>query len=213
MTPQPTPRWTAAQLARIKPVVFLLCLLPLLRWVWLGAQGQLTANPAQFLILSSGLWALVMLLLTLTVTPLRRMIKQPALIGLRRMLGLFSFFYTVLHIAGWALWEHNGELGPMWQDVIHRTFITVGTIAAVPLLALALTSTRGWMRRLGSRWQRLHRSIYLIAILSVWHFWLVRAGKNDFADVYAYGLLLGILLGVRLVIRLKRKVSTWNTAK
>lgn len=213
MTPRLTPRWTAAQLARIKPIIFLLCLVPLLRWIWLGNQGQLTANPAQFLILSSGLWALVMLMLTLAVTPLRRIIKQPALIGLRRMLGLFSFFYTVLHIAGWAVWEHNGWLGLMWHDVINRTFITVGAIATVPLCALALTSTRGWMRRLGSRWQQLHRSIYLIAILSVWHFWLVRAGKNDFADVYAYGALLGILLGWRLVIRLKRKVNTLKAAK
>lgn len=194
------PRWTASQLARIKPLVFLLGLYPLLRWLWLGSQGGLTANPAQFLILSSGLWALVMLMATLAVTPLRRLVRQPALVGLRRMLGLFSFFYTVLHIIGWALWEHGLSPGPMWTDVLARTFITVGAIATIPMLALALTSTRGWMRRLGANWQRLHRSVYAIAILSVWHFWLVRAGKNDFTEPYVYATLLGVLLLLRPVL-------------
>lgn len=206
MATQLAPRWTAAQLARVKPFIFLLCLYPLLRWIWLGSQGQLTANPAQFLILSSGLWALVMLIVTLSVTPLRRLSGQPALIGLRRMLGLFSFFYTVLHVSGWALWEHSLLPGLMWQDVLNRTFITVGTVATLPMLALALTSTRGWMHRLGSYWGRLHRTIYLIAILSVWHFWLVRAGKNDFLEAYAYAALLGLLLALRLIV--KRNVPT-----
>ncbi len=205
MTAQQQRRWTPAQVARIKPVVFLLCLYPLLRWIWLGVNADLTANPPQFLILSSGLWALVLLMVTLVITPLRRITKQPALIGLRRMLGLFSFFYTVLHIAGWALWEHNVALPYMWQDVINRTFITVGVIATIPLLALAATSTRSWMRRLGSRWQSLHRSVYLIAILSVWHFWLVRAGKNDFAEPYTYALALTILLAFRFIPWLLRK--------
>lgn len=200
-------RWSPAQVSRIKPAVFLLCLYPLLRWIWLGTQADLTANPAQFLILSSGLWALVMLMATLAVTPLRRLIRQPALVGIRRMLGQFSFFYTVLHIVGWALWEHSLSLGFMWQDVVNRTFITIGVIASVPLLALSLTSTRGWMRRLGSRWQSLHRSIYLIAILSMWHFWLVRAGKNDFADVYVYGGVLALLLAARLAFWLQRRYS------
>lgn len=191
-------RWTPQQLARVKPLIFLLCLYPLLRWLWRGSQGDLTANPAQFLILSSGLWALVMLLATLGITPLRRMLDQPALIGLRRMLGLFSFFYTVLHIAGWAWWEHQLLADLIWQDVLNRTFITVGVLATLPLFALALTSTRGWMRRMGSRWQTLHRSIYLIALLSIWHFWLVRAGKNDFFEPYVYGGVLAVLLGLRL---------------
>src|SRR5690554_3707488 len=102
MTRPQTP-WTPARIARIKPLVFLLCLVPALRWIWLGVNANLSANPAQFLILSSGIWALVMLVATLSITPLRRIIGQPALIGLRRMLGLFSFFYTVLHVLGWAL--------------------------------------------------------------------------------------------------------------
>lgn len=186
-------------MARIKPAVFLLCLYPVLRWFWLGFQGDLTANPAQFLILSSGLWALVLLLVTLAITPLRRLLRQPALIRIRRMLGLFSFFYTVLHIVGWALWEHNFWPSSMWQDVLGRTFIMVGVAATIPLIALALTSTGGWMRRLGRHWQRLHRTIYPIALLSIWHFWLVRAGKNDFFEVYLYGATLAALLFARLV--------------
>ena len=202
---RPHARWTAAQVARAKPVIFLLCLAPLFRWIWLGANAGLSANPAQFLILSSGIWALVMLMATLAVTPLRQIIKQPALIGLRRMLGLFSFFYTVLHSAGWALWEHGLLLSGMWQDTLDRTFITIGVVATIPLLALALTSTRGWMRRLGSNWQRLHRCIYAIALLSVWHFWLVRSGKNDFFEPYTYAAVLALLLALRVIFWLRRR--------
>ena len=202
---RPHARWSTAQVARAKPVIFLLCLVPLLRWIWLGANADLSANPSQFLILSSGIWALVTLIATLTITPLRRIIRQPALVGLRRMLGLFSFFYTTLHIIGWALWEHGLLLSSMWQDTIGRTFITVGVLAFLPMLALALTSTRGWMRRLGPHWQRLHRSIYPTAVLSIWHFWLVRSGKNDFAEPYAYAVVLGILLAVRMIPWLRQR--------
>ena len=198
-------RWTATQIARIKPPVFVLCLYPVFRWIWLGINADLSANPAQFLILSSGIWALVMLMATLAVTPLRQIIKQPALISLRRMLGLFSFFYTVLHIAGWALWEHGLLLSSMWQDTLDRTFITIGVVATIALLALALTSTRGWMRRLGSNWQRLHRCIYPIALLSVWHFWLVRSGKNDFFEPYTYAAVLILLLALRVVFWHRRR--------
>lgn len=200
MRPQ-TARWTATDIRRVKPAIFLLGLYPLIRWFWLGYTNSLTANPPQFLILSSGIWALVLLLITLAVSPLRRFTGQPALIGLRRMLGLFSFFYTALHIAGWALWERNASLVSMWQDITERNFIMIGAIATIPMLALALTSTRGWMRRLGSGWQTLHRSVYLIACLSVWHFWLVRSGKNDYAEPYLYGTVLAFLLLCRLVPR------------
>src|SRR5690554_5805878 len=207
---RPHARWTAAQVARAKPVIFLLCLVPLFRWIWLGANAGLSANPAQFLILSSGIWALVTLIATLTITPVRRIINQPALVGLRRMLGLFSFFYTMLHIIGWALWEHGLLLSSMWQDTIGRTFITIGVVATIPLLALALTSTRGWMRRLGSNWQRLHRCIYPIALLSVWHFWLVRSGKNDFFEPYTYAVVLAVLLALRVIFWLRRRSVQTN---
>ena len=190
-------RWSAVQIGRIKPLVFLIALYPALRWVWLGFNGGLGANPPEFLIRSSGIWALVALCLTLAVTPLRRLIRQPALVRLRRMLGLFAFFYTVLHLLGWAFWERGWSLLSMWDDVVQRSFITVGMIAFLPMVALAITSTQGWMRRLGHGWQTLHRSVYVIAALSVWHFWLVRAGKNDFFEPYAYGAVLAVLLLAR----------------
>src|SRR5690606_29183864 len=129
------------------PWLFLLCLFPVYRWLWLGfgAQG-LGANPPEFLIRSTGIWALVLLWLTLAVTPLRRMLAQPALVVFRRMLGLFSFFYSVLHVLGWAWWERGGVFSEMWLDITERTFVWVGVLAFLPMLALALTSTRGWMR-------------------------------------------------------------------
>jgi len=145
----------------------------------MGPEG-LGANPPEYLIRSTGIWAVVLLWVTLCVTPLRRLIGQPALVRVRRMLGLFSFFYTTLHVLGWAWWERGWSVTEMWTDVLQRTFVWVGVLAVIPMLLLAMTSTRGWMRRLGSGWQRLHYSIYPIAALSVWHFWLVRSGKADF---------------------------------
>lgn len=196
-----TPRsnWSSKQIARFKPFLFLLALYPVYRWVWLAYTDGLSANPPEFLIRSTGIWGLVALGLTLAVTPLRRLLGQPALVRVRRMLGLFAFFYTVLHVLGWAFWERGWSLASMWEDIVQRTFILVGTIAFVLMLALAITSTRGWIRRMGHYWQRLHRSVYAIAALSVWHFWLVRAGKNDFAEPYAYGVLLAVLLLLRVM--------------
>ena len=196
--PRPA-KWSAKQLGRIKPLVFFVALYPLLRWIWLGFNDGLGANPPEFLIRSSGIWALVALCLTLAITPLRRLIQQPALVRLRRMLGLFAFFYTVLHLLGWAMWERGWSLASMWDDVVQRTFIMIGMLAFVPMVVLAITSTTGWMRRLGRYWQALHRSVYAVAALSVWHFWLVRAGKNDFFEPYAYAIVLGVLLLFRLV--------------
>ncbi|NYT68060.1 sulfite oxidase heme-binding subunit YedZ [Pusillimonas noertemannii] len=191
--------WTARQIGFFKPLLFIVCLYPVMRWLWLGFQGALTANPPEFLIRSSGIWALVALCLTLAVTPLRRCLGQPALLRCRRMLGLFTFFYSALHVLGWAYWERGLSLSAMWDDIVQRPFIAIGVLAMVPMLAQAVTSTRGWMSRLGARWHTLHRAIYPVAILSVWHFWLIRAGKNDFAEVYAYGAVLGLLLLARLV--------------
>ncbi|MYN13699.1 sulfoxide reductase heme-binding subunit YedZ [Pusillimonas sp. TS35] len=198
-SPLPRARWASRDIARFKPFVFLFCMYPLARWLWLGYAGGLGANPPEFLIRSSGIWALVALCVTLAVTPLRRLIGQPALVGVRRMLGLFAFFYTTLHLLGWALWEQGWSLAGMWHDIITRTFIWVGMLAFVPMLALAITSNHASMQRLGRRWQSLHRSVYVIAVLSVWHFWLVRAGKNDFGEPYAYGAVLALLLGLRVL--------------
>ncbi|MFA7668064.1 MAG: protein-methionine-sulfoxide reductase heme-binding subunit MsrQ [Burkholderiaceae bacterium] len=193
-------RWTARQVARFKPLLFLLCLFPVFRWVVLatGLDG-LGANPPEFLIRSSGLWALVLLWVTLCVTPLRRALGQPALVGLRRMLGLFSFFYTALHVLGWAYWERGWSLADMWADILQRTFVWVGVLATVPMALLALTSTRGWMRRLGRRWHQLHTAIYAIAVLSVWHFWLVRSGKVDYREPVVYAVILAAILLLRFL--------------
>lgn len=195
-------RWTSRQVARFKPLLFLLCLFPVFRWVALatGPEG-LGANPPEFLIRSSGLWALVLLWVTLCVTPLRRLCGQPALVGLRRMLGLFSFFYTALHVLGWAYWERGWSLTEMWADILQRTFVWVGVLATVPMALLALTSTYGWMRRLGRRWQQLHASIYAIAVLSVWHFWLVRSGKVDYREPVIYAVILAAILLLRFLSR------------
>ena len=187
--------WKAAQVGRFKPLVFLLGLYPLLRWIWLGFMGGLTANPPEFLTRSSGLWAWVFLLLTLAVTPSRRLLGQPALVRVRRMLGLFAFFYAALHTAAWAWWDRSGDWLSMWHDILQRPFITLGAVATVLMLVLAATSTHGWQRRLGRRWSSLHRSVYAAAILSVVHFYLVRAGKNDVLDVFVYGaVFLGLML-------------------
>jgi sulfoxide reductase heme-binding subunit YedZ len=208
ITVSPATRWSAKQVSRFKPLLFLLALFPVYRWIWLGYTDGLTANPPEFLIRSTGVWALVALGLTLSVTPLRRFIQQPALVRVRRMLGLFAFFYTVLHIAGWALWERGWSLAYMWDDIVQRTFILVGVLASIPMLALAITSTKGWIHRLGHYWQRLHRTVYAVAVLSVWHFWLVRAGKNDFFEPYVYAAVLAALLLSRVYFYVRNRHRT-----
>src|SRR5690606_34506674 len=150
-------RWTARQVGVFKPVLFIACLYPVMRWFWLGFHDGLTANPPEFLIRSSGIWALVALCLTLAITPLRRYLNQPALLRCRRMLGLYTFFYSALHLLGWAYWERGMSLSAMWDDIVQRPFIAIGMVAMVPMLAQAVTSTRGWMSRLGARWHTLHR--------------------------------------------------------
>lgn len=192
-------------MGRFKPLLFLLCLFPVVRWVWLAlGEYGLGANPPEFLIRSTGIWSLVLLWVTLCVTPLRRLLKQPALVRLRRMLGLFSFFYAALHVLGWAYWERGGSLVLMWDDIVQRTFIWVGVLAFLPMLLLALTSTRGWIRRLGRGWQRLHFSIYGLAVLSIWHFWLVRSGKVDYLEPLLYAMALAVILFVRYPLRRDR---------
>src|SRR5690606_15457172 len=212
-SPRFTQVWTCGviserAISRAKPLVFLFGLYPVFRWMILAYSANgLGANPPEYLIRSTGVWAVIFLWLTLAITPLRRLLRQPLLIRLRRMLGLFSFFYTVLHVLGWAFWERGWSLTEMWVDILQRTFIWVGVLAAVPMVLLALTSTRGWRRRLGSRWQQLHRSIYFIALLSVWHFWLVRSGKVDFREPLVYAGILAALLLLRLPMRGSKRGS------
>lgn len=180
-------------------------LFPLARWIVLGFDGGLTANPQEFLTWSSGTWALVMLWAVLLVTPIRRLSGWGGLLRHRRKLGLYAFFYTVLHVIAWGLWDRGGVWSSMWHDLWQRDFIGIGALAVVCLVPLAVTSTHGWMRRLGRWWTRLHWLVYPAAILSVWHFDWMRAGKNNFFEPHLYAWVLALLLGVRLLWVLKAR--------
>lgn len=161
----------------IKPALFLLCLLPL---AWLSWQaliiGDLGANPVETITRHTGDWALRLLLLTLAMTPLRRLGGWTWPLRIRRMLGLFAFFYACLHFLTWLALDHQADWAEIGADILKRPYITLGFTAFVLLWPLALTSTQTMMRRLGRRWAALHRSVYLIALLAVLHFlWLVKA--------------------------------------
>jgi sulfoxide reductase heme-binding subunit YedZ len=182
-----------------KPVVFLLCLLPLvlllLRAFQVAGLG-LGANPIEALLHELGRWGLKFLLLTLAITPVRRFSGWTWLPRFRRMLGLFAFFYVLLHFLTYAVLDQGLDLAVIIEDVIKRPYITLGMTGLLLLIPLALTSTRGMMRRLGKRWKKLHRLVYIIAILGVWHFyWQV---KLDTLDATVYALILGGLLLARI---------------
>lgn len=183
----------------VKPVLFLVCLLPALWLVYAAASDQLGANPAEALIRSTGDWTLRMLCLVLAVTPLRIQLKLPALARLRRMLGLFVFAYAALHLLCYAWLDMGLEPGDIARDIAKRPFILVGFTAFVLLTPLAATSWNRAIRTLGAaRWQALHRLVYAVAVLAVLHFFWMRAGKNNFAEVQVYAVVLGLLLGWRL---------------
>jgi sulfoxide reductase heme-binding subunit YedZ len=181
-----------------KVVVFLLGLAPIGVLGWRALHGGLTANPIEFITHSTGDWTLLFLIFTLCISPLRKLLRLPELIRFRRMLGLFAFFYVCLHFSTWLVLDKFFDLSEMWKDVIKRRFITVGFTAFVLLIPLAITSTAGWIRRLGGkRWQQLHRAIYAAAVLGVIHYyWLV---KSDVRKPLMYGAVVAILLAWRLV--------------
>jgi sulfoxide reductase heme-binding subunit YedZ len=190
-----------------KFLLFLLSSLPFLFLVWRTIRGDLTANPVEFFQHQTGDWTLRFLVFTLCITPFRKLFNLPELVRFRRMLGLFAFFYVCLHLLTYLGPDQSFNVAGMLKDVAKRPFITVGFAAFVLLIPLALTSTAGWIRRLGGkRWQALHRSIYVCAILGVIHYyWLV---KSDVRKPLFYGLLVAILLTWRLITWLnKRKAS------
>ncbi|MBB1628995.1 protein-methionine-sulfoxide reductase heme-binding subunit MsrQ [Achromobacter sp. UMC71] len=199
------PQWSARAVGRFKPLLFLLGLTPFARWIWLGFNNGLTANPVEFLTRSSGTWTLVCLLVTLSITPLRRLTGQPALVRLRRMCGLFAFFYGAMHFMAWVWWDRGLDPAAMLQDIGERPFITVGFAAFVLMTALAATSTQWAMRKLGKRWQPLHRAIYLIGLLALLHYWWHKAGKNDLTQPALYAAVLALLLGWRLAAWWRRR--------
>jgi len=206
----PTPR----QLTLIKATLFALALLPLARMTWLTVSGQLV-EPLEFITRGSGDWVLYFLCITLALTPLRRLSGWNWLIKLRRMAGLYAFFYACLHFLAFLWFDHFFDLAEMLRDVLKRPFIAVGFSAFLLLIPLAVTSTNGMQRRLGGkRWQRLHRLIYLIAPLGILHFWWMKAGKNDFAEPIVFGLVVALLLGLRLAWRRpKAKPARVSAAK
>jgi len=189
-----------------KAVVFGLCLLPFV-WLFYGAlTQQLGANPAEALIRATGDWTLRFLCLVLAVTPLRIMTKTPALARFRRMLGLFVYFYVVLHLLSYSGFDMSFELSDIARDIVKRPFILVGFSAFLLLTPLALTSANRIIKALGAkRWQRLHQLIYAVAGLAVLHFFWMRSGKNNFAEVFVYAAVLGLLLGWRVVVFSKKK--------
>lgn len=178
-----------------KPVVFLLCALPFL-WLAYGAfTDGLGANPAEYLIRSTGDWTLRFICIVLAVTPLRVSFKLTGLARYRRMLGLFVYFYVVLHLLSYGWFDMGFDLGEIAKDIAKRNFILVGFAAFVLLTPLAATSFNRAIKALGAkRWQRLHKAIYLIAGLGLLHFFWMRAGKNNFTEVFVYAGIVAALL-------------------
>lgn len=179
-----------------KPLIFLLCLLPLGLLLWQGVDGTIGPNPVETLLHTTGNWALRLLLVTLAVTPIRQLTGWAWLIRLRRMLGLFAFFYALLHVITYLWLDQFFAWSAIFEDIVKRPYIMVGFAAFLMLIPLAVTSTRGWIRRLGRRWKQLHRLVYLIAILGVVHFlWLVKA---DLREPLINAAILTALLAVRV---------------
>lgn len=194
-----------------KPVVFLACLIPLALLGWKAYSGGLGANPIEVITHATGDWTLRFLLITLAITPIRKLTGRLWLIRYRRMFGLFAFFYGTLHFLTYIWLDKFFDLHEMLHDVAKRRFITVGFTGFVLLIPLAVTSTKGWIRRLGGkRWQALHRLIYFSAIAGVIHYWwLVKA---DIRLPLEYGVILAVLLGYRIAVWAGPKLAA-NKAK
>lgn len=183
--------------SQLKAALFLASLYPLLRLLWFAYANQLGANPIEFITRSLGTWTLVFLLITLSITPLRKLSNWSWLIRLRRMAGLFAFFYALLHFITYIWLDQFFDLGDIYRDVIKRPFITIGFAAFVLLIPLAITSTNAMMKKLGGkRWQMLHRLIYPVAIFAVLHYWWLV--KKDITQPVIYASVLAVLLAYRV---------------
>lgn len=191
-------RWT-------KAAVFLLALAPMAMLVWWGYRLDLTANPLEFITRYTGDWTLRFLVITLCVTPLRVLLNRPAVTRFRRMLGLFTFFYASLHLLTWVWFDRQFEIAGMWEDVAERAYITVGMTGFVAMVPLAVTSTAGWVRRLGyRRWEKLHRLVYLAAVAGTIHFWWLV--KSDIREPLLYAAIFGALFVFRIAMKLRRVI-------
>jgi len=182
----------------LKPSFFILSLLPLARLVWLGTHDGLGANPVEWITRSTGTWALVFLCITLAMMPLRLMTGSTIWVKMRRMFGLFCFFYALLHFLIWIWLDQNFDVYAMFKDVMDRPFITMGFISFVLLIPLALTSNQWSLRSLGKNWSMLHSLVYIIACTAIAHYWWHKAGKNDLGTVSIYAVIILLLLTFRI---------------
>jgi methionine sulfoxide reductase heme-binding subunit len=203
-----TPRTSTGWVVPGKVVVFLFGLYPLARMVLLGVTGGLGANPIEFITRSTGLWTLVFLCITLAVTPVRRLTGVNALLRFRRMIGLFAFFYVVLHFTTYLWFDKWFDVFAILKDIAKRPFIMVGFAAFVLLIPLAVTSPKAMVRKLGRRWQTLHKLIYPIAVLGILHFWWMKSGKHDLLLPKIYGAIVVLLLAWRLIVWAKGRFKT-----
>ncbi len=188
-----------------KPVIFLLCLVPAALIVTdaLEITGRLGANPIEEIQDRFGIWAIRFIMITLAVSPLRRLTGWNWLARFRRMFGLFTFFYVLMHFLTWLILDQSLLLSAIAEDLTERPFITIGFTAFVLLTAMAVTSTNGMRRRMGRRWQKLHYSVYVVSLLGVWHYWW--QGKKDANDAQVYALILAVLLGLRIWWKVMQK--------
>jgi len=184
-----------------KPLLFVLLLAPALYYGWGLWQDELGANPLEAVIRGLGDWALRILLITLLMSPLRRLVNWAQALRLRRMLGLYAYFYVILHLLGYLWFDQFFDWEEIWFDILERPFITIGMVAVVLLIPLAITSTKGMIRRLGKNWKRLHSLVYLISILAVIHFWWMV--KLDITEPVIYSVILAVLLSERFFRRFK----------
>jgi sulfoxide reductase heme-binding subunit YedZ len=198
----------------VKPMVFVACLVPALR-LTAGAVGfagvSLGADPVAVMLHTCGRWTLNFLMMTLCMTPLRDATRSVFWLRFRRMFGLFAFFYVLLHFTVYLVLDQAGKLGALWEDIVKRPYITLGMLGLCLLIPLAVTSTAKAQRRLGRRWIRLHRLVYVIAILGAWHFWW--QVKKDIREPLLYVCALSLLLGYRLWKKRKAAVSRISVAR
>jgi sulfoxide reductase heme-binding subunit YedZ len=199
------------QLFWLKALLFGIALIPLARLFWLGIQDDLTANPVEFVERSTGTWALVMLMITLSLTPIRLLTGSVWQIQLRRMMGLFMFFYACLHFTTYVWLDHWFDWMAITKDIVKHPYVLVGFSAFMLAVPLAVTSNTYMIRKLRENWKKLHNLVYLVAIFGVLHFlWLV---KKDIREPMAYAVVLAVLLGIRLYYRYKNKLARTRATK